>query len=389
MAGLLKWIRYSLVVVPAVGTAFLTPSGPTPEYILYILLAVFIVQIRERWLSAAARTVWMEIVYFAFLSYRFEGILFFLFESTLLSLYGSRATARFKTFMLLPIAAFMNAAISGHSSFAVLVANIAFFAFAASLAMMASASFRKQEMEMLYDELSRNHYELDENRQRLFDYAKKVEQMAQVEERNRISKELHDELGHRLIRMKMMMEAGLHIYPTQSDKAMDLFGQVRDQLTAGMETMRSTVRNMAPDEQEVNSYSLDKLIREIGTDSGITVAYHIRGLPHPLYPSMEYVLYRNAQEAITNAIRHGNADEVEVTLAYEQDSVVLTVGNNGSVPEHDIRRGLGMRGMEERVALHGGRLEIEHGSRFAITTTLPYLRTTEGDDWNDTRFARR
>jgi signal transduction histidine kinase len=206
------------------------------------------------------------------------------------------------------------------------------------------------------------------------DYASQVEYNAQIEERNRIAKDIHDDLGHRLIRVKMMSEAALHLFDADASKARRTVEQIRDQLQDSMELMRRTVRKLAADgEKDARRYALDRLVEESAAALGITVSFRVTGNPRPLYPSMELILFKNAQEAITNAVRHGKATAVTVDLEFLAASVALTIANNGCLPSEPLEAGLGIKGMKERIALIWGRLEWQKSDRFSVTTTLPLL----------------
>jgi signal transduction histidine kinase len=210
----------------------------------------------------------------------------------------------------------------------------------------------------------------------MLDYAMQVEDYAQAEERGRIAKEIHDDLGHRLIRLKMMMEAVLQLLDREPDRARAMLEQIRGQLEESMDNMRRTVRKLKPPEVGgARTYALDRLIEEAGRDLRIGIQFQVTGRPAPLYPSVEYVLYRNVQEAITNAVRHGGATAVEVELDFRTDAVVMSVANDGALPQSDVRYGLGMRGMQERIELLGGRLLIGSKGRFSVTTILPFLES--------------
>ena len=79
----------------------------------------------------------------------------------------------------------------------------------------------------LIDEMSGKRIEGNASHKRLLEYAKRIEGAAQVEERNRIAREIHDELGHKLIRMKLMMDAVVELQSEREDKAYELTRQVR------------------------------------------------------------------------------------------------------------------------------------------------------------------
>jgi signal transduction histidine kinase len=228
-----------------------------------------------------------------------------------------------------------------------------------------------------YDYLKEQHFELNDTKEQIIQFAKQVEDVAQAGERSRISQQLHDQLGHRLIRIKMMAEAALQIMPTQPDKAVDLFQQVRDQLSTGLDEMRSTVRGMRPFSQVNLIQSLRNLLEEVGRESGVQTSLTVEGSPSPLYPSQDLILYRNAQEALTNALKHGQPSEVKVVINYEPEVVVMSVMNDGLIPsqfdDHHLTtlKGLGVSGMKERCQLAGGSLTFNLTPQFTVISTLP------------------
>ncbi|WP_409341159.1 sensor histidine kinase [Paenibacillus sp. MBLB4367] len=370
----LAWIRYLLVLFSFIATLILSPISAYAPFTIGLLSCLLLMRIREKLVNERlARLLLMpEAVMCFWLSHAYGGVLFLLFGSLLfpVSQWNNR-TGRTAAMIVLWLG--MNASITGGEPLAYLFANTLYGAFAFLLLHLRHMTAHRGELQHLYDELRRKHYELEEARKRIIEYAQKVENSAQIEERNRISRDLHDDLGHKLIRLKMMMEAGIQIFPTQPDKAMQMIHLVRDQLTDSMETLRATVRNMKPAEADSRNYSLDKLIDDLGQDSGIRVRYSYEGMPFPLYPSCEVTLYRNAQEAITNAIRHGGATEVDIHVRFDPKQIAMTVANNGSVPKSIGDIGLGISGMEERARLLGGELKLQLGDRFTATTVIPIV----------------
>lgn len=310
------------------------------------------------------------------MSYHYDGILFITFYSTLLS-YLSTVNSHIRYYIVSIHLILLNISLHSQPNSYYLIANLVFLSLTILLLQMLQTEQNKEEIELLYDRLRRQHYELDEARLQLMDYARKVENIAQTDERNRISRDIHDELGHKLIRLKIMMEASLQILPTQQKKGVDMLMSVRDQLTESMELLRSTVRRLKPDEETLQTYSLDRLIEGLTADKGISIEVEIQGMPYVLYPSLEFILYRNAQEAITNAIRHGSATQVLIQLTYESKQITMCISNNGKLPAEHTMNGLGMSGMEERSKLIGGQLMVSIGDRFTVTTVLPTFRQIE------------
>jgi signal transduction histidine kinase len=95
------------------------------------------------------------------------------------------------------------------------------------------------------------------------------------------------------------------------------------------------------------------------------------------------VLYKNAREAITNAIRHGEAKQVQISLQYGDEEVRMEVSNDGTVQEEANpiaaadRHGIGISGMLERTKVVGGTLEVRKSVPFTVITRLPVYRKRE------------
>ncbi|TXK85778.1 sensor histidine kinase [Paenibacillus sp. N3.4] len=373
MPLLLPITRYMLILIPAIASMYLVDHPSYAMYVFLILIFIWIAELRRTLMPQSTFMLLLEIGFGAWLCHTYGGILFFLFYSTLMSyLFTIKHHIRYSCLLLQ--LTLLNLSLAGQSVSSYVMANVIFLSLTFLLLHMYGIKQNKEEVELLNDTLRRQHYELNEARAQLIDYARKVENIAQTEERNRISRDIHDELGHKLIRLKMMTEAVLQILPVQQSKGMEMLTSVRDQLTESMDLLRSTVRRMKPDEDEIRTYSLRTLIDQLTKDKGIIVEVEMEGMPYALYPSLEFILYRNAQEAITNAIRHGAATQVLIQLTYEPKQVTMSISNNGERPEQAGVKGLGITGMEERSKLIGGKLYVTVNDRFVITTVLPTFR---------------
>jgi len=366
-----------LIIIPGVATLYLSDAIPSPRwYVLSLLLFLLYVQQRDfridraRNSQAALPALFAELLLLTLGCYSFEGLLPYAYLSAVITLYR-RPSALMPLIIL--IGFLMNAmALPFWSWHSLLALNLAYAAIAVLLCQLHGAQRSKLKLEERYDALNQKHHNLAETRRTVMDYAKKVEQYAQVEERNRIAHDLHDDLGHRLTRLKMMLEAATRLPKEQQARAYELVSEVRDQLGDSMESLRATVRKLKPAAIESNRYSLEGLLHQSASENGVKVDFMIAGTPYELYPSHEIILYRNAQEAITNAIRHGEATEVAIKLTYADSHVVMSVRNNGKLPDSgELRKGLGLQGMEERLRVVGGQLSIVTQPVFDLVTTLP------------------
>ncbi|GGI43133.1 two-component sensor histidine kinase [Paenibacillus marchantiophytorum] len=373
MTPLLLISRYALILVPAVASMYLQKYSAYGTYVFFILLLVWIAELRRITRLKSAWMLLLEIGFGAWLSYQYDGILFMLFYSTLLS-YVHYVNKHLCYYFISIQLLLLNLSLHGQPASYYVMANLIFIAQSMLLLHMRQIDQNREEVELLYDQLRRQHYELDEARMQLMDYAKQVENIAQTDERNRISRDIHDDLGHKLIRLKMMMEASLRILPTQQSKGLEMLTSVKDQLTESMELLRTTVRRLKPDEDSLQTYSLERLIADLTKENGIAIEVQITGMPYVLYPSLAFILYRNAQEAITNAIRHGSASKVDIQLTYDPKQITMCVSNNGNLPAASSAKGIGMKGMEERSKLIGGQLFVTLKGYYSVTTVLPTYR---------------
>lgn len=373
MMQVLIWLRYVLILISILGTLYLVPIDSYVMYTFYSLLFIAIDLAHYKWLRSHYVydffCILLKIPFIIYLSMTYEGMLFGLFFSTLFSSYSNKQIYPYTILILLQGIA-LNYTLLNQALLIVILSNLMYLVIVTTLFLIRYMSTQKEEIEFLYDSLRQHHYELEEARKRLIEYAQKVENVAQIEERNRISKDIHDEIGHKLIRVKMMLEAIIRILPTQQEKGMELIYQVRDHLADGMETLRTTVHQLKPQEYQLQRYSLKQLIIEFAKESGIKVNYQVIGQPFILYPSIEVALYRNAQESMTNALRHGQATEVSIEMTYSPQQILMNIRNNGKIPS-SISKGLGFKGMEERVEVLGGSLEIKIGDYFEVQTLLP------------------
>lgn len=257
------------------------------------------------------------------------------------------------------------------------------------------ASSRGQ-LEQVYDELRSKHYELQDARAQLLLFTKQLEGVAQEEERTRISRQLHDDIGHRLIRTKMMSEAALLTLPLDTEQGTEMVRQIRDQLAASMDDMRATLHKLRSHSYVSEAYALDRLLEEVGRETGVKTSYEVRGSSRELYPSMQIVLYKNAKEALTNALRHGNASTITVEVEFGEREVCMSVSNDGVIKAKQSTRaqpeeaqlnrstaadsapsGMGHEGMRLRTESIRGRLEIRQAYPYTVTTRLPMMKKAD------------
>jgi signal transduction histidine kinase len=222
----------------------------------------------------------------------------------------------------------------------------------------------------LYDWNRLHAYELENAKKDLENHTKVIEYVSQMEERNRISREIHDTIGHKLTGTLMQLEASLSILNRDYDRGKDMLHSVRDNLRSCTELMRQTVKNIKPKEYTSRIILIRQMLDEFSRETGVSINFNITGSTPCIYPSIEMLLYKNIQEAVTNSVRHGKASCIDIELTYLSNHIILTVEDNGTFKK-DFVKGMGISGMEERAKLLGGKVVISTENRFTVKTVVP------------------
>ena len=191
---------------------------------------------------------------------------------------------------------------------------------------------------------------------------------SQEEERARLSRDLHDGISQWLVSIKLQIEAGvvrLAGNAEQQQAARATFEHTAGQLTDVLGEVRRISHDLRPailDDLGLAA-ALDHLAQEFTHNSAVPVRFNAQGSADGLPDVVNTVLFRIAQEALTNIERHAGARNIGITLAHAGRRVTLTISDDGSGfdAEHVARhpqRGIGLRNMMERMEAIGGMLNI-------------------------------
>ncbi|MEW6511185.1 MAG: PAS domain S-box protein [Bacteroidota bacterium] len=208
-------------------------------------------------------------------------------------------------------------------------------------------------------------------------------QRAQEEERTRISRELHDDLCQRLSGIKLRAEAFAEDIPTGSrgmSREIRSFTKELDHAITSVRRISSNLRPSALDDFGLVS-ALRMLCKEVGTTHRVSASFHLADSPPAeLDPEIEIALYRIAQEALSNTVRHAGATLATVRLGRTGSALQLVVADDGAGfdPESATARrgrgeGLGLISMRERAELLGGECTIDSapGRGTTVLVSIP------------------
>jgi len=181
---------------------------------------------------------------------------------------------------------------------------------------------------------------------------------AQEAERMRIARELHDEVGQTLTAVALRAERAAGEQPAQAQA----LGEILDTVHRSLDDVRRIARELRPEALDDLGLidALISLCLRMERQSAKRVLRKLEGGLPPLSAEAELVIYRVAQEALTNAFRHAEASQVSVALARAGEHVVLTVTDDGrGLPAPMPAQASGLAGMRERAILIAAELELD------------------------------
>ena len=214
----------------------------------------------------------------------------------------------------------------------------------------------------------------------------------QEDERRRISRDLHDQVGQQIIALRLQLEA----LDGESKGGPAFLADQRRRIEVAINTIATLDRDIDYFTWELRPPALDefglvaalhRFVAEWSKTFSIAAAFHTGGLDdRRLAPLVETNAYRIVQEALTNIHKHSSATVVSVVLERRGDEVVLVIDDDGrgfgttSIAEANSR-GIGLLGMQERASLAGGTLEVKSapGDGTTIVLRVP-LDVAQRDD---------
>jgi two-component system, NarL family, sensor histidine kinase UhpB len=194
----------------------------------------------------------------------------------------------------------------------------------------------------------------------------------QEAERRRIAQELHDEIGQTLTALLLQLGRAAKHAPADLRTELEEAQEAARSSIADVHRIVGQLRPEALDDLGLAS-ALTTLTDRLAERTGLRLRRRIdRNLP-PLAPEQELVIYRIAQESLTNAVRHADADAAELRLHNGAQGLVLSVADDGSGMSGLASNGGGIRGMRERAVLIGAQLAIDSqpGRGVEVRLTLP------------------
>lgn len=234
-----------------------------------------------------------------------------------------------------------------------------------SLAFAMGSFFRLLAINYRQSEIIRNQKHVLEQ------YVSQVERITLLEERDRLSKDLHDTMGHSYTSIIMGMETlRVELKSKEGEQQLDSLLQLARN---SMEEVRLYVHQLDLSQESLPlATTLQQLTEEFKKHAKVNVRTRIIGEEYMVSKQSKMTLYRSLQESLTNAVRHGNSTEIIVSLHFEPQQIRLDVEDNGCGVE-EWKDGFGLTAMKERVSQSQGRVIVysKKGEGTLISCVLP------------------
>ncbi len=216
----------------------------------------------------------------------------------------------------------------------------------------------KEKKDLLYKELLDTHKKLKE-------YTNEVQRLSVIEERNRIARDIHDNLGHNMTALIMQLQMSDHYLQSDSLKSRELLVNSIRTAKDSLKGIREVVETLRGSTTLLSADKAFKVLTEdFSEKTGASIDLKIEGKVTNNQEALN-AMYHILQEGLTNAIRHGNASKIWVQINYTDQSIAFLIKDNGKGAEN-IKEGYGIKGIRERVNALGGSVEFKSENGFII-----------------------
>ena len=215
--------------------------------------------------------------------------------------------------------------------------------------------------------------ELKEQNLKLKEYSKKIEELTISKERNRVAQELHDSLGHYLMAISMHIDVLDKTLDISPEKSKNILSKTKIIVDNSIDELRSTVYSLKKNNINIIS-SVNSLTENLSISNNISFNVNISNDIENVSLLIKDALYKTIKESITNGIKHGKASQFIIDLFIKDNIIYLSILNNGIKPNNIIKSN-GLNGMEDRLKVLNGKLNVENTlDGFKVSCTIPLIK---------------
>jgi signal transduction histidine kinase len=209
------------------------------------------------------------------------------------------------------------------------------------------------------EQLAKANVQLELANAQLRQYALRIEDIATLQERNRIARDIHDSLGHSLSILNLHLEAALKLWKTEPEEATEFLTEAKSLGSRALDDVRQSVFALRSDPLEGQSLeeAIASLTGNFFRSTSIQPNINI-DLSHSIPPEVKIVVYRIVQEALTNIYKYAGTTEVDIQVKTKNDLQLMISDNGRGFDLTQNTSGFGLQGMCERTQALGGQFEV-------------------------------
>lgn len=233
----------------------------------------------------------------------------------------------------------------------------------------------KKEAQKLYDKLKVSEEKLIYANNELEGYLHSIEEVTLLKERNRISREIHDSVGHALSTAMIQLSAMEAIAAKEGSSIRPMANNLRNFINESFQDVKKAVRELKPDEYDnyQGLLRIQEVCKNFEKMSGIEVKSIISKGEWSLSSKQINHIYRITQEVLSNSLRHGKATLIKVIMNFTDDEFVISFNDNGIGTDEIKEIGVGLKSIRERTEEINGIVDMKSskGKGFFIKVIVP------------------
>ena len=248
------------------------------------------------------------------------------------------------------------------------IAMLALYLFYYSFTLFAYKALRGEKIKV--DRLNKD---LQLSYKTLMEQSEKIEELTIAKERNRVAGEIHDTLGHNLVALNMNLDVAGKIMDKDIEKTKEILNKSKSLAKESMESLRTAVYALKEENPRLLAEKLEEIINNIQSTGSVEVILNQDEEVETLPLQYKNIIYNSIKEALTNSIKHGNSDKINIYIKLDEEGVYISIQDNGMGCSKLIK-GNGLLGIESRVKELNGKVdyhsELEQGFKMKIKLVI-------------------
>jgi len=263
---------------------------------------------------------------------------------------------------------------------------IIIFMFNCNLILYRHEKNKSENLESNYYDLRKKEDQLIEDKKQAEMYMENLEKYTLLKERNRISREMHDNVGHVLSTLIIQFGAMEKVMDKNPDKAKEMILTAQEYTKSSLASVRSYLHELKPDEFEKYEgiVLIEQLINNYTKMTQIETNLNISKNVWELTNDRDIILYNIIKELLSNTNKHSEATKIDITFSFNKEELIITMKDNGKGTKK-IKEGMGLTGIRERLYPIGGTVMFHSniGEGFFTKIMIPKKTSLLGGDYEN------